>query len=85
MKVDKWRNMRLESIRVHHVNEKGELGKLNIEDEHKLIMDETSKLDKLSDCSAEVPQEADDSTCFASSTYAIYYVPSANKQDNCND
>ena len=46
MKVDKWRNKRLESIRVHHVNEKGELGKLNIEDEHKLIMDETSKLDK---------------------------------------
>ena len=43
-------------MRKYSANVKGELGNnIDIEDEHKMIIEEMSKLDKLSDCSAEVP------------------------------
>ena len=42
-------------MRKYSANEKGEIGNIDIEDEHKMIIEEMSKLDKLSDCSAEVP------------------------------
>ena len=41
-----------------------------------MIIEEASKLDKLSDCSAEVAQEADNSKCFESTRYASKYTPS---------
>ena len=49
IKVSKWRKQRLESKRNFSVSDN------DIEDEHKRIIEEASKLDKLSDCSAEVP------------------------------
>ena len=42
-------------MRKYSANEKGEIRNIDIEDEHKMIIEEMSKLDKLSDCSAEVP------------------------------
>ena len=60
IKVSKWRKQRLESKRNLSVNERGGGldrvgGDIDIEDEHKRIIEEASMLDKLSDCSAEVP------------------------------
>ena len=46
------------------------------EDEHKRIMKEAELLDKLSDCSAEVPQELEEETYFESGCYAEVYKPS---------
>lgn len=51
--MDKWRKERWESAK-----DKGDPVNIDIEVEHKTIIEEMSKLDKLSDCSAEVPQEA---------------------------
>ena len=76
MRVQSWRQKRMESNRLHHVNDKGELRKIDLDDEHKQIIDETSKLDKLSDCSAEVPQEAEHECC-QSETYASQFIPSS--------
>ena len=47
-----------------------------IEEEHKNIIDEMSKLDKLSDCSVEVPQESAESTLFDSMNYVAIYKSS---------
>ena len=84
IKVNDWRRQRLASMRNQNVNARGELRNIDIEAEHKQIIDETSKLDKLSDCSVEVPQEADNN-CFESTQYASLYTPSASANAADND